>query len=785
VDGYSRGIHMHYDANAIVKFYADGEDWLVDGDYLVRNTTDHSMLSLTRDGRCDRAEPAFASLDTGADRPGLAMTRTTVHDYMDADWDRNICWLKGRAVVVLDRVTARRPGLFKAECVWKMLDRGELAHNPRGFTLTRSPGVPLSIVRDPAPGIPSAVRFGDSTSRMDFVVDLQAGTYQLGAMAKAETKGSDSFWLVVDGGEPAACHLRRDRFDRFYGSGVSPKSGAMPTIDIAKDGKHVVTVTLRERPGALLNRIEFLRTDGTLAVGVDAETAMLSPDDLLKRLPDRVFSLQGDGASRMSFSRRLNHKRIPILYAHQKFSGQLSEAGSLVNQTVFAGGRSDQPQAVDIRRISPETALVLLDGQAEGLFSIEPATVPLPSALGYDAKLLCLTRDRLTLSGVTRLLGKPTDGADVCDIDLKSGESLLTIGIRAAPPQQTPGLGRTTVVPADLLGELRAVAVRLLNDVPAPPVVAGSAAQSDVPALRVLATVTPTVLHDQPQPVFEMIATDIDKDGNEEVLALRGRFLTCLRRDGTVAWEFDGTDELYAAYAYDMDGDGVKEVFCGGKSKRLYVLNAEGKLLRDHEIETYWRVSRTTIHEPRLDDVLVRDFDGDGRWEAVLGTVDGFTQLINDKFEQVWIDGETNHGTTEMQVVDLDGDGVEEVAVGNRYGKLRVYRIRDGKLVGSLNSELGDVQLVAADLDGDGKVELLNASSTGAMKCGHSRRKVLWEFPNHGYTVRDMLCADFAETPGLETVIVADTEFAYLIDAEGTELAHRDLGAEPCNVALL
>ena len=31
--------------------YADGRDWLIDGDYLVRNTTDHNGVSVIRDGR--------------------------------------------------------------------------------------------------------------------------------------------------------------------------------------------------------------------------------------------------------------------------------------------------------------------------------------------------------------------------------------------------------------------------------------------------------------------------------------------------------------------------------------------------------------------------------------------------------------------------------------------------------------------------------------------------------------------------------------------------------------
>ena len=124
---------------------------------------------------------------------------------------------------------------------------------------------------------------------------------------------------------------------------------------------------------------------------------------------------------------------------------------------------------------------------------------------------------------------------------------------------------------------------------------------------------------------------------------------------------------------------------------------------------------------------------------------------------EVWIDGETNHGTTEFQTIDLDGDGIEEVVVGNRYGKLRVYRIKTGKLATALHSELGDVQMAAADLDDDGTIELLNGSSTGTFRCGKCQRsrraEVVWEFPNHGYAVRDIKVATIRRPGG--SIVVA------------------------------
>jgi hypothetical protein len=790
LDGYGRGLHLHYDTNAITKFFADGEDWLIDGDYLVRNTTDHCMLSLTRDGRCERQVPAFAEVLALADRPGLAVSLTRAADYMGADWDRAVVWFKGQAVCVRDEIAAREPGLYKAQCVWKMLDQGTLDADTRSFTVTRNPvGEPgrhhVEIVENPADGVAAALRFSDRDSRMDFTVELPAGEYRLNAVAKAADNGTDSFWVAVNNGTPVACHLTLGAFGRSYDSGVNPKSGPMPVVTVEKDGTQVVTVSMRDKPSPLLDRVEFLDAAGTVVAAVEAESAPVPPASLMARAPDRIFTLAGDGASRLSFSRRLNHSRLPLVYAHHKFSGVLAAGERIANTAVFGSRLSGSGEGVpDMRPVSAAVSMLLVSGSPHAVFTTARDALGLPDALRSDARVSVLLRDRLLLCGLTHLGGRTWDRPVTCDIDLGTGEIAV-----AHIPRIDPADIAGAVPPAcpPLSGAVRAAvaarAAELLAQAPsaaaAEVVESARAARAIVPSV----TAVPPLMHrGTVQSVLEMIASDVDGDGSQELLALRGRFLSCIDAEGTVLWEFDGTDELYAVCTYDTDGDGKQEVFTGGKSKRLYLLDSDGSLVRDHAIETYWRVSRTTIHEPRLDDVLVRDFDGDGRWEAVLGTVDGFTQVIDDRFAQQWIDGETNHGTTELQPLDWDGDGVLEVSVGNRYGKLRVYRIADGKLIGSLGSELGDVQIAAGDMDGDGRPEVINGSSTGELRCGRSRRDLLWTFPNYGYAVRDILCADLVGDGRPETVITSDTEFVYLLDAGGKELAHTDLGAEPCNV---
>lgn len=795
LDGYARGGHMHYDGNAIIKFYADGEDWLIDGDYLVRNTTDHNMVSVIRDGRCEAALPECASLEHLLDRPGLAMTQTGMSDYNGANWLRNIFWLKGGPMLVIDRTEAAEAGDYKFESVWKLIDRGQVGGDgQRTFSLTRAAVARegLTVVKNPQEDVAAAVRFDGANSRLSFSVDLPQGTYTVNVCGLGLNGGADSFWLTMDDGTPVAFHLPLETYRRSYDSGVNPKSGSAPKMTVKTDGAHLVVVTLRESPGVFLDKVEFVAADGNVVASVEAEDTSEAVAEALAALPDKSFFIVGDGASTMFQSTRLNHARLPIRYLHQAFAGSLAAGEALSNQALLYNTDTSEAADYDLRRINTDAA-VLLDGrQPLAVVAAGAESLALPPELASDAALAFLGRDRWVLCDATRvgsLLLSPQPVS--VDLNLMTGVCVVI----ADPATEIKLCGATPriegetelIVPADSLARFREEWGRALTAMTADAL--AETVGQQVPAREATLTpkwsVPPATYEERAQPTLEVIPADLDGDGVDEILAIRGRYLTCIDAAGRVMWEFDGTDELYAACAWDIDGDGAQEVFCGGKSKLLYVLEPDGTLIGEHPIETYWRVSRTTIHEPRLDDVLVRDFDGDGNWEAVLGTVDGFTQGIDHNFKQTWIYGETNHGTTEMQAVDVDGDGTLEVAVGNRYGKLFVFDALTGKVRARVYSELGDVQIAVADLDGDGTFEALNGSATGVFKCGRvGSRDVAWEFPNYGYAFRDIEIADVAASPGLEPIIASDTGYVYVLAANGATLSSRDLGAAVLDLAV-
>jgi len=515
--------------------------------------------------------------------------------------------------------------------------------------------------------------------------------------------------------------------------------------------------------------------DEEVVASIEAEDAP-DAEEAIPDLPDKVFHIRNDGHSRLVESTRINHARIPIRYVHHKFGGQLAEGETISNEALFFNTNTQENADWNVRRISEAAVLLTDGGEVAAALATDPAALNLPEALATDAALVWLGRREAIFCDATRVgnalkYAAPTD----VQIDLYSGETTCSLpGEGTLAEDDTSALRRAAKSALDALAESAEAAE------------GAGPAVADAEGLTEAWAIDAAAYEDSVQPALEMETHDLDGDGADETLAIRGRYLTVIGADGEVRWQFDGTDELYAVGAYDIDGDGGLEVFTGGKSKILYVLDTDGTLIKEHPIETYWRVSRTTIHEPRLDDVLVRDFDGDGEWEAALGTVDGFIQVINSDFSQRWIFGEVNHGTTEVSAVDVDGDGVEEIAVGNRYGKLYVLTADTGKAIGNRSSELGDVQMAVADLDGDGTFEMINGSSTGAFKVGQvASRDVLWQYPNFGYAWRDIKTADLTGDGNAEVVACSDTGYVYAIDAAGETVATRNLNSAVLNLAVV
>jgi hypothetical protein len=123
LDGLGRGKHMHYDANAIISYTGAGYKFIIDADYLVSKSNEHTMLSVVKDGRTALV-PSCAALYDKVDFDQAVYTRTGLINYNGVKWDRHILWLKERYFLVVDSAEAEENGEYAFDCVWKVLDRG-------------------------------------------------------------------------------------------------------------------------------------------------------------------------------------------------------------------------------------------------------------------------------------------------------------------------------------------------------------------------------------------------------------------------------------------------------------------------------------------------------------------------------------------------------------------------------------------------------------------------------------------------------------------------------------
>ena len=799
LDGYSRGKHLHYDGNAIIKFNADGEDWLIDGDYLVRNTTEHTMVSVIKDGRCDKLIPVCAGLEHCADLEDAAFTQTVVRDYNGANWFRHIAWLKGEFFLVIDECEALHDGDYTFEAVWKTLDRGkqELTEGRIFSTQVETWGGVGSrgiiTVRKPAPDVPTAVKFMKRTSQLDFGLDLPKGQYNVTLFAHGLDTGTDSFWLSVDGGEQVAFHIPIGKFGPS--SGTHTKDQATPNVDVTIDGMHRFSVTLRENYGVMLDRVLIRDAEGETVADFQAEDAPPLPKDILKPAADARFFVKSDGTARSTVSTRVNNVGLKIRKLHQRFGGQMKagDRASVIN--VFYNDKTDAPKDYDVRRLGTRTALILKDGKPFGVFTADAQEIGLPPNVTPDAAMMMIAGSSLYAVDGTRMgVDGPRTAAPVSlKLNLDWGYGLVHVQKATTvhlPDGQQEELweGDIDFDAADVLAETEVLTV--IKVLPAAlaakaiqPEATGVAAHPDK-GLTLRWHLDPVEQDNETARVMKLHAADLNGDRTDETIALRGRTALCLDQTGKVLWEFETEGLLRAVTVADLEQDGQLEVLIGGDDEHFYILDPTGKELKRHKMETLLRVGTSSVRQPRVSSICVGDIDLDGANEIIIGTKNGNIARFDLDLNRTWAFDRVEHGTRDMALLNLDDDPKLEIVAENKYGAVEVVDV-NGNAKRGVYSELGDVEMAVGDLDGDGKLEIANGSSTGAFTCQTYGGPKLFSFPNYGYGVMDVRIASLKPDDPPRILIASETGYVYALDEAGKVVGHKNLQDAALQLAVL
>lgn len=788
VDGLARGKHLHYDANSIIEFVEDGERWLLDHDYLVRNTTEHTMLTVLRNGRCEELVPSMSGLSHYTDLPGFGYTDTYTKAYNGVNWRRQILWNRGEWFLVNDTVTPREDGEFDYEFTWKTIDnagRQEIA-NGCDFIARRGPAAlqtdDVTVVDDPVADGEQLAVMDRSTSRIAFGVDLPAGEYALDVIGYGIDGSSDSLWISVDLGENQMFGIPQGKLG--HSAGDWALTTPTPNITLKGDGPHFVLVTLREKPPVRIDSFTFRAADGTATV-LQAENLPSVPE--MSASSDRILNIK---PARPITAWVTNHERegisVPISVLHQRAGGALnagdsSSFASLVYTSMPNNRRTYQPIEIapNLIAIKGDQPALALTGDVQ------------TAAVRARVQAALLGTSHISISGLRRLsIGRVRlSASSPVDIDGNLGGDLfLTVPEGGAEIGMQVG-GNVQTIKFDQGDQvIRASQVTVLADVArvVKEVVAGARAQSAAAASTEIAT--------DAQPAWTALTDDSSNaaikaadlgDGNgEHIYVCRGSQLICLNNAGTELWRFNATSLVRDVAFGNFRGDDAKEILIGSTDTFIYMLSPDGKLIDKHQMRGIpW--ARSFGDRPfSVYNVATADIAGD-HYDEILVTMANYDlQALDASFNKLWGFDHALHGSMQLEVRDTNADNEKDmIFVGNKYGSATAIDFSGVQKYGRYTS-IGDVWFATGDLDGDGKLDVVTASSTGDCVATpfDDSATTLWRFDNFGYPVNSVDMADLNGDGSDEVLIASGTGYLYALSGAGEVIWQDHSGLSVNNV---
>jgi len=791
LDGIGRGKHLHFDTNSIVTFVQEGERWLLDHDYLVRNTTEHAMLSVLRDGRCAELAPSLAGLASCGDLPGMAATQTYVRNYNGVDWQRRVLWRKGAWFLVQDTVTARQGGDYNLDLTWKTIDRGNQSVDGAGRFEARRAGTSdssgLHVVDDPDASNGKAVVLFESASRLVFAVDLPKGEYAVDVIAYGRDTGSDSLFLSVDGGEPIAAHVAKGSYGKS--SSTHDHVTDAPRIQVPNDGAHVVRVTLREHPPVRIDRIEF-RGKGVAPVVIQADAAPAPKPGDVARLPASVLHI--DPLTPV-LAWVTNHVRqgisVPVSVLHQRQSANLKAGDTMGFCSLLYATGPKYPTDFAATALRPGVCRVAATGA--GPVAIAGFGADQQGNWSCDADAWLISAQTVSLVAARRVgLGAASMAfapAVNATLDVSSGKLTVTTskpvtsafrGVKVAAGSGPATDGPTTLPAGTHHLAVSGLAVAHLADAgiaspsaqapTAPPTAGRPAPAQDKPLWRL-----PLVAG---APVTRITPADVDGDGQPELLVACGPAGHVVAPTGSLRWAHQTGGVVRDVSLARFTKDGPRTVLVSSHDTHLYLLDPAGKVQRKHQMTGIYFSADHGERPWGLYCTRAVDADGDGVHDMLVTTLASMeSQGLDADLKKLWRTLAAYHGCMEMAVQDLNADGKPEIVIADKYGAVHVLR-PDGKVVTRSSTSIGDVTFGLGDLDGDGKIEVVHGSSTGDMVAANMAGKTLWRFDNYGYPVERILCADVNGDGRPEVLLASGTGYLYCLDPNGSLLWARRLG---------
>ena len=775
LDGYSRGHHLHYDGNAIIRFTDRGRIWLHDSDYIRAMPKYHNSVTIVRDGQSMHIPPV-CGLDLVADFTKVGLTRTCVRGYNGMDWLRNILWAKDELLLVIDDLVAKQPAHYALQCYWRTLGDAKVDGHRLETVQTERPLVSKVSLRD-ASG-EAAIRYDAQDAHLVFSAKLGDGEHELQVRAYGPNTAADSFHIDLDGKRVLT-----------LGIGIGKFSTTSGVFKVEKSGVHQLRVYLRESPGAHLDWIRLTPANGE---GTTIEAESTNPPApqppkhfFITDLAGCRLKLKNDEETGRKYWRWYPYAEPVVRILHQAASVQLDagekhsfisllQTTETANDPPFAGTRVAEG-AVLISR-APDQGFVLAgvnglkgDGNALRTDATSYAVSPTHVALGLGRSLDAGGHRWLSASEPIHL-----------ELDLEAGAGVAYVGEGVQIALDVPGIGAVHMGESGAGRRVFAFpprpqrAIRDLTQCPAELAKAPPWEKRGKRDLLAAETdgLTECWSADAVSPVLSLAAADLDGDGADDVVAgTHAGEVRAFSSKGRSLWQFATGGQVRSVAACDLEGDGRPEIVVGSDDSSVYALSADGQKIWAFACPKYRR-------EGRVVTVFPADLDGDGKHEVIAGAENWHYFALDRKGRELWR-FESVHGSTVGTAADLDADGKQEVVMGTEYYWWRVVRPK-GKLMFGVSHGPHCTAVWAGDLDGDGRGEVVFgcADSKLYMHVPEKRHHTVWE-QSLGEEVTDLLAVP-GSAEGQKMLIAGAESFnVFGVDPAGQIVWRRPFGDVP------
>jgi len=785
LDGFGRGTHLHFDANAIIRFAAGGEPLLVDGEYIKNAPKYHSSLVILRDGQ-SQLTPAVTGLHRGDRLREVAFSDTYLTDYNGAEWHRRILWRGGDYFLAFDTVEAQVEGSFTLRCCWRpwgdaTLDRGALtvSHPPVSMEIINADGASCRVETMRVSERMPISRLSQQVSRRMAAHD----SYTFINLVHAEPADSTQPVRVRRIGSATVSVQRGDRVEVVA---LSPGAGLFGlTTDaemvILSPGVFVAAGCTKLKTGsfalAASNPIS-LELDGVTgtgaicaAKGTDVRVA-LGPD-VTVNLADTTHRADADGiiAFRLDAGRHeLSATSFVVPSALREVLERALALPDYAPQTTTEGADTPAlPQLWECGGFDPVPEVLPLDSVAcaephygrygpvgklaDGECGSSFYSVMWPK--GATPTITLALRSELAVSAVVLREWHMFKGWDIGSRKLEVSRDGFQEDVRTitAPFRET-GLQRWGSNVNTLMRAEVGQPARQLRLTIAP-------ARDDSSVYLAEVEVHGTRPGKRPR-ITALTTGRLTDGGQAAVAASDSGAVKALDSTGRVLWDYQPRmiAAVNAVACADVNGDGRDEVICGLDGACLRLLAADGKPL--------WEVRPPEFRgiPPDVMTVFPADVNGDGKPEIICGCKNWLYCAYDAQGQLLWQNVIYAHSATVGCAADFDGDGLPEVVGGNAYYTLNLID-HDGERIFS-RDRLGPEQtaVAAVDVNRDGRPEIVVGTDGGELICFNAQGRRVWA-TNVGDKVTRILSGDAGSGSGPAIVCAAESAHVFGIGGDG------------------